>query len=172
MIVVFCLAGCKDLGEENMVPIKYLDIKEFMGVWYVIASIPTFLERGAINPTEKYSLNPDGTVSTEFSYLRQADGHERNFKSKAFIKKGTGNAVWGMQFLWPIKADYRIVYLSPDKRVVVIARQKRDYLWIMSREKEINEDELAVLVNFSKDLGYDVSKIELSSWQRKLKEVI
>ena len=165
------LAGCADLAREEMEAVSYVDINEFMGTWYVIASVPTFLEKGALNPIEKYSLNDDGTVATEFSYLTSTDGQQKSFTSKAFIQKDTGNAIWGMQFVWPIKADYRIVFLSSDSRIVVVARNKRDFLWIMSRDQQIPENQLENLIKFSSDLGYDRTKIEISNWQRVLREV-
>ena len=165
------LAGCADLGREEMEAVSYVDIEEFMGTWYVIASIPTFLEKGALNPTERYSLNDDGTVATEFSYLTSSRGQQKSFTSKGFIQKDTGNAIWGMQFVWPIKADYRIVFLSSDNRVVVIGRNKRDFLWIMSRDEQIPEIQLENLIKFASDLGYDRTKIEISNWQRALREV-
>ena len=165
------LLGCADLAGEEMHAVSYVDINEFMGTWHVIASIPTFLEKGALNPVEKYSLNDDGTVATEFSYLTSSDGQQKSFTSKAFIQKDTGNAIWGMQFVWPIKADYRIVFLSSDSRIVVVARNKRDFLWIMSRDQQIPESQLENLIKFSSDLGYDKGKIEISNWQRALREV-
>ena len=165
------LAGCADLAREEMEAVPYVDINEFMGTWYVIASIPTFLEKGALNPTEKYSLNDDGTVETEFSYLTSSDGQQKSFTSKAFVQKDTGNAIWGMQFVWPIKADYRIVFLSSDSRIVIVGRNKRDFLWIMSRDQQIPESQLENLIKFSSDLGYDKAKIEISNWQRALREV-
>ena len=76
-----------------------------------------------------------------------------------------------MQFVWPIKADYRIVFLSSDSRIVVVARNKRDFLWIMSRDQQIPESPLENLIKFSSDLGYDKEKIEISNWQRALREV-
>ena len=30
------------------------------------------------------------------------------------MQPGISNAVWGMQFIWPIKAEYVVVYLSDD----------------------------------------------------------
>ena len=153
-----------------MEAVPYVDINEFMGTWYVIASIPTFLEKGALNPTEKYSLNDDGTVETSSPTSHPAMVSKK-LHSKAFIQKDTGNAIWGMQFVWPIKADYRIVFLSSDSRIVIVGRNKRDFLWIMSRDQQIPESQLENLIKFSSDLGYDKAKIEISNWQRALREV-
>ena len=69
------------------------------------------------------------------------------------------NAVWGQQYVWPIKADYRISYLSPDYSETVIAREKRDYVWIMARTPTISEGDLQKLIAFVGQQGYDVSKI-------------
>ena len=35
--------------------VDYVDLDRFMGDWYVIATIPTFLERDAYNPIETYT---------------------------------------------------------------------------------------------------------------------
>ena len=37
--------GEKEFGELNTV--DYVDLERFMGDWYVIANIPTFIEKGA-----------------------------------------------------------------------------------------------------------------------------
>jgi apolipoprotein D and lipocalin family protein len=105
-----------------------------MGDWYVIANIPTFLEKNAYNPIESYEINPDGTIATTFSFnVGSYDGKQKVYHPKGFVTDGSGNAVWGMQFVWPIKADYRVVYLNEDYDQVIIGRNRRDYAWIMAR---------------------------------------
>jgi apolipoprotein D and lipocalin family protein len=68
-----------------------------------------------------------------------------------------------MQFVWPIKADYRIVYLDSDYQYTVIGRNKRDYVWIMARNPEITEEMLTNLVQFVASIGYDINQLELAS---------
>ncbi len=141
-----------------------------MGDWYVIANIPTFPERDALFPVERYERNPDGTIKTTFLFTNAKTGEPRELNAKGFIREGTSNAIWGMQFIWPIKADYRIVYLDPDYTTTIIGRNKRDYLWIMSREKQISEEKLAELIEITTKLGYDPDRIEVSNWQRPEEE--
>ena len=69
------------------------------------------------------------------------------------------NAVWGMQFVWPIKADYRIAYLSADYGQTVIAREKRDYVWIMARTPTLSDSDYAELTRFVAAMGYDTTKL-------------
>jgi hypothetical protein len=65
----------------------------------------------------------------------------------------------GMQFVWPIKADYRIVWLAEDYSQTVIARQKRDYLWIMARTPQISAADLEKRIAYAILLGYDPALI-------------
>jgi len=166
LLLSLVLTGCAKTTREPMQPVSHLNIERFMGDWYVLANIPTFPERGALNPIERYELNPDGTIKTTFSFINSKSGEARELNAKGFVREGTSNAVWGMQFIWPIKADYRIVYLDPEYSTTIIGRNKRDYLWIMSRDKQVSEERLAELIEIAAKLGYDPALIEISNWQR------
>ncbi|MES2990059.1 MAG: lipocalin family protein [Pseudomonadota bacterium] len=157
------LAGCAADPGTAMKPVALVakvDIPRFMGDWYVIANIPTFLEKGAHNAKDSYTLAPDGTIPTTFSF--NADGFNgplKTYGSKGFVLDASG-AIWGQQYIWPIKADYRVAYLSPDYTQTVIAREKRDYVWIMARTPTIPEADLQRLIAFVGSQGYDVAKIQ------------
>lgn len=154
------LSACAARGPEMKV-VDYVDIERFMGDWYVIANIPTFLEKDAYNAVESYALNEDGSIATTFTFLKGGfDGEKKQFNPKGFVTDTQSNAIWGMRFIWPIKADYRIVYLSGDYSQTIIARQKRDFIWIMARTPEIPEADYQRLIDLSKSIGYDVTKIE------------
>jgi apolipoprotein D and lipocalin family protein len=159
-VVAIWLGGCAT-PEAEMKTVDYVDIQRFMGDWYVIANIPTFLEKDAYNAVETYALNDDGTVATTFTFRDGGfEGEEKEYTPKGFIKDTQSNALWGMQFIWPIKADYRIVYLDESYSQTIIARQKRDFIWIMARTPEIPEQDYERLIRFAESIGYDVSKIQ------------
>jgi apolipoprotein D and lipocalin family protein len=65
-----------------------------------------------------------------------------------------------MRFVWPIKADYRIVYLDDDYSKTIIGRQSRDFVWIMARTPTISDLEYEELTDLVESLGYDMSKLE------------
>ena len=144
-----------------METVDFVDLERFMGDWYVIANIPTFLEKGAHNAIETYRLNDDGTIATTFTFRADGfDGKEKQYNPKGFIKNTETNATWGMRFIWPIKADYRIVYLDDDYTQTIIGRQKRDFVWIMARDPSISDGDYQLLIDVVASLGYDVSKVE------------
>ena len=149
---------------SNRRPIRveeYVDLQQFMGTWYVIANIPTFVEKGAHNAIESYRLNDDGTIATTFTFRKDSfDGEEKKHTPKGFVRDKKSKAVWGMQFIWPFKGDYRIVYLDKDYTQTIIGREKRDYVWIMARTPEISEEDYQKMVKMSTEEGYDISKIQ------------
>lgn len=155
-----------------MKTVDYVDIGRFMGDWYVIANIPTFLEKGAHNAVENYELKEDGTIATTFTFRDGAfDGKEKQYTPRGFIRDKKTNATWGMRFVWPIKADYRIVYLDDGYSTTIIGRQKRDYVWIMARQPTIPEEEYESLLDFVESLGYrrsDVQRVP-QRWQGEVR---
>jgi apolipoprotein D and lipocalin family protein len=64
-----------------------------------------------------------------------------------------------MQFIWPIKAEYRIAYLNEEYTQTIIARNARDYVWIMARTPTISDAEYTKLTSFISNLGYDLTKL-------------
>ena len=154
------LAGCQSAPRPPLATVLKVELERFMGDWYVIASIPTFIEKGAHNAVESYRLAADGTIETTFTFRADGfDGPQKRYTPRGFVLDRDSNAVWGMQFIWPIKADYRIVYLAPDYSQTVIGREARDYVWIMARKPEIPESDYARLVELVGRQGYDVSRI-------------
>lgn len=145
-------------------PVKtadYVDLQRFMGEWYVIASIPTFIEKEAYNPIETYRQNPDGTIATTFRFNKGGfDGEITEYHPTGFVEDTQSNAIWKMQFVWPFKADYRIMHVSEDYSATIIGRNKRDYVWLMARSPEISDEEYARMMQLIQQQGYDLSKVQ------------
>ena len=158
-VLLMMLAGCS--SAPTVPPVKSVDLGRFMGDWYVIASIPTSPEEGAYNAIESYRLDPDGSIATTFTFRQGAfDGPQKVMRPRGFVRPGTSNAVWGMQFIWPIKAEYVISHVDPDYRETIVARSKRDYVWIMARQPQLSNEDYARLQQKVRDLGYDVAKLQ------------
>jgi apolipoprotein D and lipocalin family protein len=161
MLSLSLIAGCR-ASHPPLTTAERVDLARFMGDWFVIANIPTAMERGAHNAVESYRLDADGTIATTFTFRKDAfDGELERYCPRGFVRDTVSNATWGMQFLWPIKADYRIVYVSPDYRLTIIGRQKRDNVWIMARTPQIAAEEFADLRERIAREGYDLTQLAL-----------
>ena len=154
------LAGCTSKPTIPSQP--DVDLQRFMGNWYVIATIPTRPERDACNAVEHYDLRADGKVQTTYGQRKGGfDGPLDTMHPVGTVRPGTGNAVWGMQFVWPIQAEYVIAWVDPDYRETIIARSKRDHAWIMARTPAIPRADLVRLQQKLRDLGYSLDALRL-----------
>ena len=157
-ILIFA-QGCQTVQPIHTV--NYVDLNRFMGEWYVIASIPTFLEKEVYNGVEAYHLAQDGTVETTFTFNKGGfNGPKKTFRPRGFIRDTESNAVWDMQFVWPFKAEYRVIYLKDDYSQTVIGRSKRDYVWIMARSPSIPKADYDRILAFLVDQGYEIQNLK------------
>ncbi|MBX3714021.1 MAG: lipocalin family protein [Lysobacter sp.] len=141
-------------------PVAQVDLPRFMGDWYVIAHIPTFVEKDAYDAIETYAMREDGKVQTTYRQRKGSlDAPVKIMRPVGTVRPGTGNAVWGMQFVWPIKAEYVIVYVDDAYQQTIIGRSKRDYVWLMARTPTISDADYDAHVARLRELGYDVSKL-------------
>ena len=153
-----------DSSLQPMPVVDYVDLERFMGDWYVIATIPTFLEKDAFNPVETYQLSSDGSITTTFTFNKGGlTGPKKIYRPRGFVEDKSTNAIWGMQFVWPIRADYRIVYLDDDYQQTIIGRNNRDYVWIMARTPMISQEDYSNLVTLVGTLGYDLDALRKST---------
>ena len=155
------LAGCASAPRLPALPnASKVDLTRFMGDWYVIANIPTFIEKGAYNAVESYRLDADDSIATTFTFNKDGfDGPRKTYKPRGFVIDRVSNAVWGMRFVWPVKADYRIVHVDDAYRETIIGRNARDYVWIMSRTPTLPEADYCRLQKQVAAAGYDVTQL-------------
>lgn len=158
-------AGFSSCGSPAKLPPQQaiqrkVDLGKFMGDWYVIAHIPTFIEKDAYNAVESYQLAPDGTIATTFTFNKGGfNGPLKTYKPKGFVHNHETNAEWRMQFVWPFKAAYLITSLSDDGQTTIIGVPNRKYVWIMARSKTISPASYDRMVSMLKQSGHDVSKL-------------
>ena len=164
LVVGMILVGGCQLAS-NLPPIRTaesIDLNRFAGDWFVIANIPTFIETDAYNAVESYAEPVNGRVATTFTFNKGGfEGERKTYQPTAFVREGSCNAVWGMQFVWPIKAEYRVVYIDPEYQFTIIGRTKRDYVWLMARQPVIAEDDYKRLLSIIEQEGYDLDKLRL-----------
>jgi apolipoprotein D and lipocalin family protein len=155
--ILFFLTGCMGNYKPNIDPVSEIDLQKFMGDWYVLAHIPAFVEKNAFNAIESYEYDSvKKVINTTFTFnYGSIDGEIKEYNPKGFVIPDTNNAVWGMQFIWPIKAQYIIAHIDNNYENTVVARDKRDYLWFMSRSKKMDIQKKQWIYKKTVDLGYD-----------------
>jgi apolipoprotein D and lipocalin family protein len=144
---------------------RTVDLERFMGDWYVIGFIPIdlpfFSEEGAHNGVESYRLTENGVIETTYTFRDGGfDGPERRFTPKGWVYNHDTNAEWRMQFVWPFKAAFLIVYLDEDYQKTIIGVPDRNHVWIMARNPHMSDGEYQRMLGYAARLGYDVAKVK------------
>lgn len=135
-----------------------VDLERFMGPWFPIGYTPILVDKAAHNAVEHYYLDGSGKVLTTYQFRDGGfEGKLKTYQPTGFVTGGTENARWKMQFFWPIKADYIIMYLSDDYTQTIIAHPNRKYAWIMQRSPEVDDARYAELLEKLAAAGYNTS---------------
>jgi len=160
IVSLIMLNACQTTPTDPIEVASPLDLDRFMGQWYVIANIPTFPEKGAYNAIETYRRAGPNEIATTFTFRKDGpDGELKTMTATGFVSD-KNPAIWKMRFLWPFKADFRVLYVSPDYQTTIVGRQKRDYLWIMARSPQLDASVYQHLLDTAKDRGYSLEKLQ------------
>lgn len=137
-----------------------VDLNRYKGKWHEIARLPNFFERKLKCISATYTLRDDGkiTVLNAGNYITDPQ-KSTSSKGVAWIPDKNSPAKLKVQFFWPFSGDYWIMELDKDYRYVLVGDPSLKYLWILAREKEMDETTYHMLLQKAIDTGYDVKSI-------------
>ena len=169
-LVVALLCWFKPIAAENELPPleaidRDLDLEKFSGDWFVIASIPVkipfFNDSDAYNYTESYEILDEGVIRMTCAFnVGGFDGKRKSVSFKAFSEDLQANTEWGVQFVWPFRAKYTVIYLDDDYQTVIVGVPNRRWAWIMKRDTKISEQRYSELLTILEDAGFDTDKVK------------
>ena len=140
--------------------VSTVDLNRYMGMWYEIARLPNYFERKLKCTSANYTLRDDGriTVLNKGYYLTDPQ-KSTSARGVAWIPDKNSPAKLKVQFFWPFSGDYWIMELDKEYRYVLVGDPSHKYLWILAREKEMDEQTYNMLLSKAVENGYDVKSI-------------
>lgn len=161
------LSGCNTLRTPEPIPmVDRVDLDQFMGKWYVIASTPMILkwDGDAYNAVEIYERGAKRGIQITYQYNDDGpDGEIKTFTSTAMVDNPGINTDWEVRFAWPFWNDYRVIYLETDYSVAVIANPDRKKVRILARQDSISAPLYSDIILYLQDLGFNVGNIRMVS---------
>jgi apolipoprotein D and lipocalin family protein len=159
--LLLALAACRSGGVEQPIkPVSQVNLSRYMGRWYVIASIPTRFWSGGYDQVETYRLEPDGRIDTSFRFRRGSfQGPPETIPSVATVVPGSSNTEWKVRLFWLLREQYIVAWLAPDYSRVIVARDARDYVWLMARTPQISAAEYRSMLARVRAMGYDLRQL-------------
>ncbi len=144
-----------------MKTVKKVDIKKFMGPWYVLAGRFTFLEKDVHNGVERYNWNEEkNCIEVDFTFNQGSfSGPKRSIPQTAWIFNQSTKAHWKVSPLWPFKFNYLIIALEKNYSWTAIGVPDQKYLWIMARDWKNPETTVEEAMKRLNEIGYDTKNL-------------
>jgi len=125
------------MGKENLQVVKGIDLQRYMGLWYEIASMPSFFQpKNDENTRATYSLNDDGTVHVLNETF--TDGKKSSIEGTAYkADPKSDEAKLKVKFMVPpflpiipVYGNYWVLQLDEDYQWALIREPSLKYLWV------------------------------------------
>ena len=160
--MVFLFTGNILNVYPQMNTVKEVDLRRYAGTWYEIARLPNSFEKGLVGVTATYTLRDDGKITVvNQGYRGSVDGRRQRVKGKAKVPDpGEQGRLKVSFFLW-FYADYLILDLDAENyQYALVGGGNTNYLWILSRTPQMEEEVYTSLVDKARHLGFEVEKLE------------
>jgi len=159
IIIIMALSGTVYSQQKPSV-VSSVDLNKYAGTWYEIARLPNFFERKLKCITATYTPRDDGkiTVLNKGHYI--SDPTKVNTaKGIAWVPEKNSPAKLKVQFFWPFSGNYWIIFLDQDYKYVLVGDPSFDYLWILCREKKLDEHIYQMLLKKAVENGFDIKPL-------------
>lgn len=170
MVALLALTGCPVFGPPPET-VDFVDIEQYAGLWYEIASNPVFFNEDLVAVTAEYELigpgevsvlntgrvgSPDGPVESIEGVARVVDT-ETN--SKLAVRFGTG------LFSRLFEGEYWIVLLDQENYEYAVVTDSRQYtLFILYREPAMPAELLDQILVELEAKEVNISRLQLTGW--------
>lgn len=122
-----------------METVDQVELSRYLGTWYEIASYPQRFQKGCTGTTATYSLRDDGTIDVLNQCFKDSlDGKLDVAEGRARVVDTGSSAKLEVSFFRPFWGDYWIIDLGPEYEYAVVGHPGRDYLWILSRQPQLD----------------------------------
>lgn len=165
IVLTVALGSFGASAAQPLTAVPSVDMAKYAGTWYEQARMPMYFQRKCVaNTTATYALLADGQIRVE-NRCHDKSGNEVKAIGVARPVPGSSSklkvrfAPGALSFLPFVWADYWVVDLDPAYRWAVVGEPGRKYLWVLSRDKNLPEEELKGIVARVRDKGFDIGRL-------------
>jgi len=156
---VSALSACLGI-PDGVKPVQDFEIDRYLGKWYEIARLDHSFERGMTDVTAQYSLRDDGGVRVVNRGFKTAAGEWTEADGKAYFVGDPATGMLKVSFFGPFYGAYNVIALDREGyRWSLVAGPDTGYLWVLSREPQLEQEVLDELLALAKSLGFDTDAL-------------
>ncbi|GAB1419631.1 lipocalin family protein [Bacteroidales bacterium] len=156
--IIILFNSCASIPQKAK-PVENFEVNRYLGTWYEVARFDFRFEKDLDNTSANYTLDKKGNVIV----LNSGYNFVKNKWSKADgLAKFRGDkniAALKVSFFGPFYSGYNVIALDENYQSALIAGKNLDYLWILSRTKELPDEIKTEYLKIAEDIGYDTSRL-------------
>ena len=146
--------------KNNLEVVEQLDINKYAGTWYEIARLPNSFEKNLDCVSATYTLKKDGKVEVyNKGYIINDHKKVKEIKGVAWVPDPKYPAKLKVRFFWPFSGKYWVIALDSNYRYALVGDPSRKFLWILCREKTLDENIYKKLLEVAQKKDFNTSKI-------------
>lgn len=150
-----------------LVPVPSVDLQRYMGRWHELARFPNRFQSDCIGPaTADYRLQPGGTVQVinrcpqAGGKVDEAIGEARRVGDVGSPKLEVRFAPAWLSWLPMVWGNYWVIDLDPAYQLAVVSEPKREYLWVLARQPQLDNATWEALMARLRAQGFDLSRLQ------------
>ena len=173
---LMALSGCAG-GQGNkiaMTVVEQIDVQQYLGKWHQIAALPAWFQEDCVgNVTADYSAGDESQINVVNS-CDESDGRRKVADGQARFQ--TSNSVGKLDvtfvnllggWIWAFGGNYWIIGLDDGYQWAVIGEPSRQFGWILSRTKTLDDETLRLIKTIVLRENYDPCDFIFSTPQRQ-----
>ncbi len=136
---------------ETVAPqaVDQVDIQQYAGKWYEISHLPMYFQRKCVSVNSCRIANGEMISSEGVAYPQ----NKGNSKLKvSFLPPG-------LRWIPFTKGHYWVLRVDPEYKVALVGGPSNKYLWILSREPQLDEATYQSYLETARHYGYDITKL-------------
>ncbi len=163
-VLALGLAGCGFSPSTPLETVPYVDVQQYLGLWYEIARYPNnFQDQCFGGVTAEYSLRDDGRITVLNKCREESlDGPEDSTEGVARIVNKETNAELKVRFFLFFEGDYFIIDLDEEYQWAVVGEPSRRFLWILSRTPTMDQEVYDDILSRLEEKDYDPAGLVLT----------
>lgn len=144
---------------KNAEAVTNFELNRYLGVWHEIARIDFKHEEGLNNVSAQYTLDDNGNVRVLNSGYNYEKKEWEKAEGWAKFRGHEHIAELKVSFFRPFYSGYNVVAIDENYQYALVVGKDLDYLWILSRSKEVPETVKNEHLALAHKIGYDTSRL-------------
>lgn len=160
-LITICIIMISCINDKvELTTVSPVNLEKYSGTWYEIARLPNRFEKGLECVTATYTLRSDGKIEV-INKGRKVEEQNKISKIKgvAWVPDKRFPGRLKVRFFWPFSGKYYILDLDKNYRYALVGEPSRRYLWVLSKDKQLDSNIYSRLIERAAGMGFDTARV-------------